>query len=125
MRQQIIRTRPMTAWLIVWESAGNHAAVDNPYVDIVSMRKSVRYIQDYVQRLHDTKCLSFSERVSTAKYSKPARPPYETIVVQSRHGTEIHCGHNPYLVAKPVRNLVVEVNPDTGEEMLSWSPYIL
>ena len=32
-------TRPMTAWLIKWDWMGDHAAVDEPYVDIVSSRR--------------------------------------------------------------------------------------
>ena len=43
----------MIVWIIRFEWFGDHAAVDNPIVDIVSGRKGEAYVCDHVQRLHD------------------------------------------------------------------------
>jgi hypothetical protein len=61
-----MKTQPMTAWLIMWEWGGDHAAVESPYVDIVSFRKNILYVKEYLQRLHDLKRLNLGERVATA-----------------------------------------------------------
>ncbi len=119
-----MKTQPMTAWLIMWEWEGNHAAVETPYVDIVSFRKNIPYVKEYLQRLHDLNCLSLRERMSAARYNRPPKPIYEATVHRTTRGVEeIHCGHNPYLVARPVRNLTIETDSSTGAEVVRWTPY--
>ena len=96
MREPMVRIRPMAAWLILWEWIGDHAAVESPIVDIVSARKDDKYIKDYLQRLHDVKCLSLEERAATARFRNPHAPPYEPkLVFPVGYRGEYHCGHNP------------------------------
>ena len=118
-----MKTQPMTAWLIMWEWVGGHAAVEKPYVDIVSFRKNIPYVKEYLQRLHDLNCLNLRERMSAARYNRSPKPIYEATVHRTTHGVEIHCGHNPYLVARHVRNLTIETDPSTGAEVVRWTPY--
>ena len=121
MREPMIRIRPVAAWLILWEWIGDHAAVESPIVDIVSARKGDKYIKDYLQRLHDVKCLSLEERAATARFRNPHAPPYEPkLVFPVGYRGEYHCGHNPYLVARRVKNLVVGHDPATGEETVTF-----
>ena len=117
--------KPMTAWLIMWEWTGDHAAVEKPHVDIVSSRKDVPYIKEYLQRLHGLYCLTLQERAALARYNQPSKPAYEVVAHQTKHGVEIQCGHNPYLVARLVRNLIIETDPSTGAEVAAWGPYAL
>ena len=51
----------------MWES--EHGAVERPYVDIVSFRRNLYFVMDYVQRLHDVHRLSLSERAPAASPS--------------------------------------------------------
>ena len=111
-------TKPMTAWLIMWES--EHGAVAQPYVDIVSFRRNLYHVMDYVQRLHDVHRLSLVERAPAARYNKPAAPLYKAQVHRTRPGLEIRCGRDPYLVARPVKNLTVRRSERTGVETLCW-----
>ena len=74
----------------------------------------------YVQRLHDVHRLSLSERAPAARYNKPAAPLYKAQVHRTRPGLEIRCGRDPYLVARPVKNLTVRRSETTGVETLCW-----
>jgi hypothetical protein len=82
-------------------------------------------VMNYVQRLHDVYRLSLSERAPTARYSRPAAPPYKAQVHRTRPGLEIRCGRDPYLVARPVKNLTVRRNDSTGAETLHWARHRL
>src|SRR5208282_4781748 len=119
--------KPIKAWLVMWEWVGDHAAVADPIVDILSARKSVEYMRDHLDRLHNLKCMSLGERTAMARYNQPMRPVYPAQVVRPANRSsppEIHCGHNPWLVARLVQNLTVETNPTTGEESVNWEPYL-
>jgi hypothetical protein len=120
-----MKTRPMSAWLIMWEWFGEAPSDESPYVDILSARHTITYIKEYLQRLHDVRCLSLRERIPLARYHRPARPPYEATVCRSAHGAEIRCGHEPQLVARPVKNLVIETDLNTGAEKVTWTPYLV
>lgn len=117
------QTPPMTAWLILWEGSGEHARLENPLVDIISRHKGVLYIKEYVQRIHDLNCLTLMERAPAQRYSRPISPGYIAQVQHGCHGITIHCGHNPFLVAKPVRNLVITYDSNTDKETATWDPY--
>ena len=116
-------TRPMTAWLIKWDWMGGHAAVDGPYVDIVSARRSPDYISKYVQRLYGVFHYSLSERTDFERYRDPQERPYPVTRDMTRNGLVISVGHNPCLKAQMVRNLVVEVDADTGQDIVTWESY--
>jgi hypothetical protein len=111
------------AWLITWDWVGDHASVPEPVVDILSARKSEKYIQEYVERLYAQFACSLVERVSLARYNKPRSNPYRAQYMYAKQGTlrgpQVHCGHNPLLWARLVTDL--EVSTDAGgKESLSW-----
>ena len=117
-------TRPMTAWLIKWNWMGDHAAVDEPYVDIVSARRSQEYISKYVQRLYGVFHHSLTERTDFERYRDQQERPYLVRRDMTRTGLVITVGHNPFLKARKVRNLVVEVDAETGQDIVTWEPHL-
>jgi hypothetical protein len=67
---------------------------------------------EITQLLHDTRYLTFEERIEII--SGRAQPPYP--VERGDFGRFI-CGHNPHLYARKVQNL--RVSYDNGEEYMS------
>ena len=115
--------KPMTAWLIMWESMGDHAAVTQPYVDIVSARKSHEYIEEYLRRLYSIFHYNLAERVDYERYRKPDKTRIPVTSEWTKSGPLISVGHNPFLKAQKVRNLVVKNNSETDQEIVTWEPY--
>ena len=117
-------TGPLTAWLIKWKWIGEHAKVDQPYVDIVSARISESYISDYIQRLHDLKFCTLIERADYSRDRNPPEKPYKVTRNRTKYGGVVFdVGHDPMLTAEKVRNLVVKIDTETGQEILTWDRY--
>ena len=117
-------TKRMAAWLILWEEMGDHAKVEQPYVDIVSARRSADYISKYVQRLYGIFHHTLAERTDFERYQNPRDRPYPVTRDMTQTGLVISVGHNPFLKAQVVRNLVVEVDAETDREVVTWEPYL-
>ena len=113
-------TQPMTAWLITCEPMGDHVAVDNRFVDIVSARKSEDQIRKYLQALHDLYFHSLTERADFARYAEPPERPYQVNRSITQSGVIFTVGHNPILKARKVNNLVVSVDPETELETVTF-----
>lgn len=116
-------TKRMTAWLILWDWMGDHAKVEQPYVDIVSARRSEDYISKYVQRLYGVFHYTLAERTGFERYRSPRDRPYLVTRDMTQVGLVISVGHNPFLKALMVRNLVVAADAETGREVVTWDPY--
>lgn len=108
-----------TAWLITWKWFGDHAAVEDDVVAIVSYRRSGSYIKDFMENLYIEKTSSFSEKLAYAKDRKaiPYPASYSTIKGVTWTGS-ISCGDNPFLFGRLVSNVRVEVQD--GQETLRW-----
>ncbi|MND94947.1 hypothetical protein D3C76_920460 [compost metagenome] len=108
-----------TAWLITWEWFGDHAAVEDKVVAIVSYRHSGPYIKDLMEHLYIVKTSSASEKLAYAKdrKSNPYPASYGTIKGVPWEG-RISCGDNPFLLGRLVSNVRVEVQD--GKEILLW-----
>ena len=112
----------MKAWLITWEWIGDHAAVDDKVLDIISARRSAEWIRVYTERLYLTSESSMAELMQCAAYNKPQKPAYRaeygTIANgRIRYTGRITCGHNPFLFSRLVDNLEVDENDSvTWEE---------
>ncbi|MYD93361.1 MAG: hypothetical protein F4Y02_06655 [Chloroflexi bacterium] len=109
----------MTAWVIRLKWFGDHAAVAHPVVDIVSARRGETYICDYLQRLHDLLFLSVGERSRLERYTQAEPRPYEVTVAHTANGPEATVGHNPCLAAQKLNNLTVEVDAESGDEIVT------
>ena len=108
-----------TAWLITWKWFGDHAAVEDDVVAIVSYRRSGSYIKDLMENLYIEKTSSFSEKLAYAKDRKAIPYPASYFTINGVPWMEsISCGANPFLFGRLVSNVRVEVQD--GEEMLRW-----
>ncbi|MCB9947258.1 MAG: hypothetical protein H6842_05435 [Rhodospirillaceae bacterium] len=112
------KTRPMTAWLILWE--GDCPDGSKPCLDVVSARKGYKYVMNYVKQLHDIHLLRISERLPAARYYKPSATQYQARMEHTENGAIIYCGDAPTLMAKRVHNLVIETDSDTWEESVIY-----
>ncbi len=113
----------MKAWLITWCWIGDHAAVDDPVVAILSARTGAEEVRRYVGRRYIEECASLREKLSYARYNHPQEPPYQAEyerVGGVRHQGKIHCGHNPWLYARLVDDLRVEMDA-AGNDVPKWT----
>ena len=105
----------MRAWLVKWCWQGEHAAVEDPIVTVLSARRSSKQIQEYVEQRYIEETASLEEKLAYARYNQPQRPPYPAHIEHGR----VHCGHNPWMEATLVDDL--EVTADlNGNEVLQW-----
>lgn len=115
----------MTAWLISWEWSNERHKQEHPIVDVVSARKDSEYIRDYVQRLYGLRRLELFERVEAELYAGAYKPRVPADVHKTKSGElHVHCGTDPWLTAKLVRDLVIEFDPESGEQLsVNWKPH--
>lgn len=106
----------MKAWLIRWEWMGEHAAISDPIVTIMSARTSTKDVQKYVEQRYIEARASLSEKLTYARYNQPQEPPY----LARRERGHIHCGDNPWIVARIVDDLCVNEDAE-GKEVLTWT----
>ncbi|MGR3802030.1 MAG: hypothetical protein ACU0AY_01040 [Marinibacterium profundimaris] len=87
----------MKAWIIKWDWIGDHAAVKQPIVAILSARKSPETVRNYVELLYGSQ-QSLHDQRDIARYNKPRTNPYPAEFAGNWAGA-ITCGHNPFLEA--------------------------
>ena len=113
----------MKAWLITWDCGGDHAAVEDPVVAVLSARTGAEEVRRYVERRYVEKTASLPEKLSFARYNRPQAPPYPAEfdrIAGVRVVHRIHCGDHPWLCARLVDNLRVEADAD-GNDVLRWT----
>ena len=108
----------MKAWIVRWNWIGDHAAVEQPVVAILSARMSPDTVKHHVEFLYATH-QSLSDQIAMARYNKPLANPYPAEFA-GRWSGAITCGHNPYLEAFSADDVNVVVAPE-GREELSYS----
>jgi hypothetical protein len=114
----------MKAWLITLEWNGEHAAVEDRIVAILSARMSGEQVRRHVDFYYTSRKSALREKLDLARYSKPAQPTYPAEFVrigpqQIQWLGHITCGDNPWLCARKVVNLKIAKNDD-GREVLGW-----
>ena len=87
----------MKAWIVRWSWIGDHAAVEQPIVAILSARRSPETVRKHVEFLYAS-YQSLRDQIELARYNKARANPYPAEIVGSRVGA-ITCGHNPFLEA--------------------------
>lgn len=115
----MMNARPLkTAWLISWEWIGDHARVDQPVVAILNSRRSGEHVRQFVEQFYCSTKFGIEEKVRVARDAKAN--PYPAKFVQME-GTPFHgvitCGHNPFLLARLVRNVRVFVDGEGTERL--------
>ena len=110
------RTLKMKAWLVTWEWCGNHAKREDPFAAILNPRFSLQKIFEIVEFMYRPAEYSLSDQ---AGYVRNGSPSHQATVDRTLDGrVHIHCGHNPFLRARLVDDLIVERNAE-GKEIVS------
>jgi hypothetical protein len=104
----------MRAWLVTWEATPAPEVVDR-IAAIWHRRWSVSRVAQMMEALYALRSCAPSQLAAYAR--RPSQNPYQA---QIRNGERIDCGHNPYLYGRPVDNLMITPDPDTGLEIISW-----
>ena len=108
---------------MTWEAATPSAAADikDRVAAVLSFRLAGRRVAEVMELLYASARYTLSERLEMPL--RPSRNPYRARLGQL-HGDpwegHITCGHNPFLEARLVESLRVEVDAD-GEERLTWT----
>ena len=111
-----------TAWLITWESPNQN--IKNKVARILNHRTSGSNVHEVLEQLYIDSKYYPSERLaySISKRGNPYPVRYDRI-----HGIpwegRMWCGHNPYLYARQVKNLRVEINK-TSQGHFDWDEIV-
>ena len=112
----------MKAWIITWDNA--QGTGDDSVVMVLNGRMGTKRVRWYVEMMYIEKMSSDAEKYDSARPKKRRRiafPAEETRTINGE--AHIHCGHNPWLFARLVDDLRVEIDDD-GVEMLKWKERI-
>ena len=113
-------SKGITAWLVTWEWAGDHAAVERRIAAILNAHWSGARVREHVELIYVNSSYSILERISYAKNRSFNPYPAEFVKV---HGipweAQIICGHNPWLFGRMVDNLRAGTEDD--EDTLVWT----
>jgi hypothetical protein len=103
------------AWLVRWHWLGDHASTERPVVAILRPRLTPEKVSEINQALYSVSSYLLVEQAHFSK--RPHEPPYPAKRVSSRTFT---CGHNPWLEAIYVREFIINTDPKTGDETLTF-----
>jgi hypothetical protein len=104
----------LKAWLVTWEYIDNQATYQQKIAAILSPRLPCLKVMKFVEQLYVDSELSYRERIEYVKTKETAYPAEFDEVAGI-----IDCGHNPFLVARPVKNSKVTTD-ESGNEVLIW-----
>lgn len=93
----------MKAWIITSETPSADAAHNTAVVGLLSARKSHQTVKEYVKWLYVMLEYSIGDMMAFVKYTKPHKPyeaQYFTTNTGIPHPVGMHCGHNPFLIAR-------------------------
>jgi len=108
------------AWLVTWEWIGDHAKSEEKVASVLDARLSGARVREFVEFLYVSQNSSTGEKIAWARNKKlnpyPARfGALDGIEWQG----QIECGHNPWLFARLVDDLAMEVDAQ-GHEKVTW-----
>jgi hypothetical protein len=107
--QRMRRPKGLSAWLVTWEWSGSHAQPQNKIVEILNPRMSSERVRELVELLYHRDALLAEKvawRLRKQKQSYPAEFP---ILEGGKWTGEIIYGHNPWLRARLVDNLIIRM----------------
>lgn len=110
-----LRTRRSSAWLLRWEWAGAHAALEDEIAAILPSRWGSDRVETAMWLLYHLRERTLSELADVARNSSNS-----VFKPQWYHGVA-HMGGNPSLAAFQVKNLLVETEPGTRIETLRYT----
>lgn len=112
----------MNAWLITWKWIGDFAKVRDPFIAILSARKSDRSVAEFVE--YHYLLMTSSAREVAYFVNQPRKIPHKASkgmrINNLCHGDRITCGNNPFIYARKVSALVVSQNHNQAFEIIKW-----
>jgi hypothetical protein len=107
------------AILITWGWSGEHAAREDKIAAILPPGLDTSLLALLVETLYNHHTATSAEM---ARYvQEPDTQPYKAEYAAPRSsGAWLRCGDNPYLEARTVRHLTVEVSEDYESETITW-----
>lgn len=116
------RNKPgrITAWLVTWESHGEHAKHKDKIAAILNWRCSPNKALEIIEHIYANEFYSLEEYISFAKNRRnnPYPATFDDINGVPWLG-RIFCGHNPFLMGRLVDNLYVKKEA-SGKEQVTW-----
>jgi hypothetical protein len=109
------QTQGISGWIVTWDGIGGHVKIDRTeVVDFFGPSAHIEYVRDQVEHKYAEKNYTFEELVASTL--DPSKNPYRATV----EGSLVHCGHNPFLKARIVDDLVIRRDQD-GVVRGTWS----
>jgi hypothetical protein len=102
------------AWLVEWEWAGGHAAVDPPFIALLPWQWRDRRVIDFVEATWAAQSLDTAVMFAKGRGRLPYKAALVPIPVRSRSSGEslwvpwaawIMCGDNPWINARQVTHV--------------------
>jgi len=116
------KRRGVTAWLVTWECSGDHAKREDRIAAVLNPRLFGTRVKEIIEFLYMNNCYTLRERLDYALH--PRRNPYPARfgTLEGHHPWEgqVHCGHNPFLFARMVDELVIDDGEGYGNENMTW-----
>ena len=124
------KRRGIKAWVVRWEWASEHAAVEKPLIAVLPPRTPHHQVAKFIEWVYAGASYEPSELIEWTAH--PEKNPYRaqyprTLPPPDGYGgrpiwpIEVVCGHNPYISARYVQNLRVTTDAE-GNESLEWDP---
>ena len=109
----------MNAWLLTWEGTrGPAMSPDNQIVAILSGRLSTKSVEPIVDVLYTRCALTADELTYLAHKRKDRQRQFKN---PGTSPDRFIYGHNPWIYARRVTDLVVERDENQGLEHVSWT----
>lgn len=113
------KPKKFKAWLVTWEWFGNHAKPKDRVVEILDPRIPPERVRQIVELLYHRDA-SLREKISWRLSKRRQIYPAEFLILHGMKWTnQIECGHNPWLRARLVENLTINVDAE-GKETAEW-----
>lgn len=113
------QSKGLSAWLVTWEWSGEHAKVEQKILEVLDPRISPERVREFVGLLYHQDA-TLSEKIAWRLRKCKQIYPAEFITLEGVRWTgQIICGHNPWLKARLVDNLVITIDAN-GTETASW-----
>lgn len=116
-----MRSRGIAAWVVTWEGTGRHASRKAGKIELI-LRHTVppKIVAEVVEALYLRASDSIGAQVRGAKVRghRPYPARFDEVDGVPWHD-RLECGHNPWLEARRVKDLRVEVDA-RGRDVPKW-----
>lgn len=109
----------MKAWLITLEGTSEGIPIHKKVLSILPPRSPSNRVREFVEQLYVDQFLLPNERIAYLKNRRNLAYPAEIDTINGTQVSRITCGHNPFIIARPVQNLKI-VTDEQGIETFSW-----